>query len=262
MYTAYDFSFAGIPASMFGLSVCDIGNKKHGANAFGNEANIVEERVAGRIKPLHFGVRYHDKPLTFNLIFAANEYMDRYTMQKVAMWLTGYQQYQWLVIDQPDMRHIHFRCLIKKLTPIHIGWFPIAFEAEVVCDCPYAYSGEFHQEFSTGYALFRNESSCRELLRPSLKIEVAAGCTEFSIVNRSNGNKKFSFSNLPGGALTILVDNEKCIIEETKHNLSGIYDYFDFDNGFFCLVHGDNELEISGDVVVTINGRFLYNVGA
>ena len=262
MYNAYDFTFAGVPASTYGLALCDIDNKKHNANAFGNVANIVDERVYGRIKPLHFGVNYHEKPLTFHLIFASERYLDRYDMQKVAMWLTGHQQYQWLTIHQPDMAHIQFRCLIQKLTPIHVGWLPVAFEAEIVCDCPYGYSFPFKETLSPGTTTFFNDSTCHETLRPSIKIDVAAGCTSLSITNKSNGNKVFSFTDLPGGALTILVDNENCIIEETKQGLDGIYDYFDFQNGFLELVPGDNELVVSGDVSIEITGRFMYNVGA
>ena len=262
MYLAYDFTFAGISSSIYGLSVCDIDNKKHSANAFGNVANVVEERVAGRIKPLHFGVKYHEKPLTFSLIFASEKYLDRYDMQRISMWLTGHQQYQWLTIEQPDMMHMRFRCLVQKLTPIHVNWYPIAFEAEIVCDCPYAYGDEFRYELPSGTTIFRNESTCREFLRPSLKIEVQSGCTGFSITNHSNKDRVFSFSDLPGGAMTILVDNENCIIEETKQGLSGIYDYFDFDNGFLRLIPGDNELTVSGNVQITVVGRFMYNVGA
>ena len=71
MYKAYEFTFAGIPASAFGMFISDIGNKKHGDNVFGNQANVVETRIANRIKPLHFGVRYNDNPLEFSLIFGA-----------------------------------------------------------------------------------------------------------------------------------------------------------------------------------------------
>lgn len=262
MYLAYDFTFAGISASTYGLSVCDIDNKKHGANPFGNIANIIEERIAGRVKPLHFGVNYHEKPLSFSLIFASEKYMDRYDMQRVAMWLTGHQQYQWLTIHQPDMMHMQFRCLVQKLTPIHVNWFPIAFEAEIVCDCAYAYSHPFNEALVVGTTTFFNESSCHESLRPSLKIDVSSGCTSFSIVNNSNGGKKFAFNDLPGGALTILVDNENCIIEETKQGLDDIYGYFDFESGFLELVPGDNELVVEGDVTITMVGRFMYNVGA
>lgn len=56
MYKTYEFTFAGEPASMFGMFMADIGNKSHADNPFGNVANIVETRLPNRVTPLHFGV--------------------------------------------------------------------------------------------------------------------------------------------------------------------------------------------------------------
>lgn len=145
MYRSYQFTFANVSASMFGMFVCDIGSKKHSDNAFGNQANIVETRLPRRITPLHYGVRYHDKPLEFTLIFGAEQELDRYQLQEISNWLTGYQDYQWLSVDQPDMSHIQFHCLIQSLTPISVKWIPVAFEAKIICDCPYGYSYPFEE---------------------------------------------------------------------------------------------------------------------
>ena len=186
MYRAYEFTFAGVSASMYEMYVADIGAKKHGDNAFGNKANIVETRIANRVSPIHYGVRYNDEPLTFTLIFGADKVFDRYEMQEVARWLTGYQEYQWLSIDQPDMEHIQFHCLITSLTPISVKWLPMAFEATVVCDCPYGYGFPFEQEYDfDGEATerFYNDGSSREPLKPVMEVELAQDCTEFSVTN-------------------------------------------------------------------------------
>lgn len=122
MFKSYEFTYAGMPASMFSMYVADMSSNKHSANSFANQANIVEKRLANRITPIHYGVRYNDNPLSFTLIFGADHKLDRYEMQAVAKWLTGYQDYQWLSIDQPDMDHIQFRCLVQELTPIHLSW--------------------------------------------------------------------------------------------------------------------------------------------
>ena len=262
MFTTYEFTYAGLPASMFGMFVCDINKKAHDDNPFGNSANIVETRIANRITPLHYGVRYHDTPLSFTLIFGSEHPMDRYQMQEVARWLTGYQQYQWLSIDQPDMEHIQFRCIIQTLTPISFGWLPVAFEAKVLCDCPYGYSYPFNQTYSfsgTTNVRFYNDSTCMEKLRPMLTIDVMQGCSAVSIKNKSNGGKCLEFTNLPGSGVRIVIDNENCMITE---ELSGydLYDCFNF--SFFECVPGDNLLEICGNGALTISGRYLYNVGA
>lgn len=261
MYRSYEFTFADTPASLYGMFVADIGSKKHSDNDFGNKANIVEMRIANRIGPLHFGVRYHDKPLTFSLIFGSKERMDRYQIQEVANWLTGYQNYQWLTIDQPDIEHIQFKCIIESLTPISVGWFPVAFEANVRCDCPYGYSYPFKETISvSGIENYRFycDSTIREVTRPELRIEVASGCTNFSIENKTLG-LAMRFSGLPAGGIVILADTENEILQDERKEYDP-YDFFNFE--FLELASGDNELVIVGNGTVTISGRYLYNVGA
>lgn len=261
MYKTYEFTFSDIPASLYGMFVADIGSKRHGDNDFGNRANIVETRIANRITPLHYGVRYHDQPLSFTLIFGSEQYMDRYQIQEVSNWLTGYQDYQWLSIDQPDMEHIQFRCLIQKLTPISVGWFPIAFEAQVICDCPYGYSYPFEEKVrfngKTEYR-FYNDSTIKECLRPDLRIVLNSGCTNFAITNKTT-NTSLRFTGLPGGGLVILVDNENGVLTDEQGEFD-LYSFFNFQ--FLKLASGDNELVFEGYGEVTISGRYMYNVGA
>ena len=261
MYRSYEFTFADTPASLYGMFVCDIGSKSHSDNEFGNKANIVETRIANRITPLHYGVRYHDEPLRFTLIFASEQYMDRYEIQEVSNWLTGYQEYQWLSIDQPDMEHIQFRCLIESLTPVSIRWLPIAFEAKVVCDCAYGYSHPFKEEISvngrTRYR-FYNDSTIRENFRPEVRTELASGCKDFTITNETTGTV-VQFKGLPGGGITILMDNENEVLQDSN-SVYDLYDYFNFQ--FFELASGDNQLVFEGSGKVVISGRYLYNVGA
>lgn len=261
MYQAYEFTYAGMPASMYGMFVCDFGNKKHGDNPFGNKANIVETRIAGRVKPIHYGVKYNDEPLTFTLIFGAEEVMDRYQLQEVAKWLTGYQEYQWLSIDQPDLEHVQFRCLIQSLTPVSIHWLPMAFEARIVCDCPYGYSYPFEKEYAINgetTVRFYNDGNSRELLKPTMEVSLASGCTNFSVTNQSTG-ETLRFANLPSAGVSITIDNENEVITEGTAGYD-LYDYFNY--VFLGLEPGDNTLVFDGIGTVKISGRYLYNVGA
>lgn len=261
MFRTYEFTYAGIPASAFGMFVCDLGSKKHSDNKFGNSANIVETRIANRITPLHYGVRYHDTPLEFSLIFGAERELDRYELQEVSKWLTGYQQYQWLSIDQPDMEHIQFRCLIRDLTPISIKWIPVAFEAVIVCDCPYGYSYPFEEKITLNGTVshrFYNDSNIRDALRPSLRIELDQDCKNFTVTNKTTGSS-MRFTGLPSGGIVILADNENEILRDENGEYD-LYDYFNFQ--FFDLASGDNDLLFEGNGTVIISGRYLYNVGA
>ena len=179
---------------------------------------------------------------------------------KTIFW-TGYQEYQWLSIDQPDMEHIQFRCLIQSLTPISIKWLPIAFEVKVVCDCPYGYSYPIEEKIQVNGKSnhrFYNDSSIRENLRPEMKIIIESGCRNFSVENKSTG-ALMEFKELPSGGITIIVDNENEILSDAD----GEYDLYEFFNfQFLDFLSGDNQLVIAGNGTVIINGRFLYNVGA
>lgn len=256
---------------MYGLYCCDFGNKQHDDVSFGNRAKIIEERIQGRVQPLHFGVNYHDEPLEFTMIFGGDEPIDRYDMQAIALWLTGYQQYQWLTIDEPDMEGLFFRCLIRELTPISVGWFQYAFSAEVICDCPYAYSAPFEQTFDitdidSTSILLRNFGTAREPIRPAIKIENTGEklMTYISVYNNTT-KSGIKFEGLPEGILSISVDNDTGIVKGISNGTSAevdIYPYFAFD--YLEMASGDNDVEITSDadVVVTVSGRYLHNVGA
>ncbi len=110
-------------------------------------------------------------------------------------------------------------------------------------DCPYAYSQPWEQTFAisgTVPILFRNESSVREYVKPTLVFEVNPGTTEVGIVNHSDNAREFKLSGLPAGGLTITVDNNHGIIQDDTGSYN-LYEYFNMN--FFRLVRGDNELK-------------------
>lgn len=206
-------------------------------------------------------MNYHEEPLEFNLVFGTDEPLDRFDLQEIQLWLTGYQDYQWLSFDQPDMEPYMFRCLVTELKPLTVGWVPHAFEATITCDCPYAYGHTFREEYAISGSkdvVFRNFSSVREYLRPELKITVNSGSTDFSIVNEDDNSREFKFTGLPAAGCEITINNEGGII--TEKGGANLYDKFNMN--FFRLVRGANHLKITGNATLTISGRMLYNVGA
>lgn len=259
LFNSYEFTFAGESSMMYGMMLYDFGGTGQSPAPFGNKGSIIETRTLGRIQPLHFGVNYHGSPLQFKLVFGSlEEHLDRYEMENIAHWLTGYQDYQWLSIDQPDLERVQFRCLITQLTPLHHGWLPYAFEATVVCDCPYAYGFPFEYQYDISGAtdiLFRNDSSVREYIKPTLIYAPTSGDT-LSIVNHDDNDREFRLTGIPSST-NVIVDNRNGIIQETigKTNL-----YDGFNLNFFRFVHGDNNLTVTGNGTLTITGRLLYNV--
>lgn len=260
MFNTYEFTFAGESSAMYGLMVYDIGGRGQGEVGFGNAASIVETRTNNRIRPIHFGVNYHSAPLEFTLVFGSDRALDRYEMEDVALWLTGYQDYQWLTIDQPDLENVQFRCLVTKLTPITHGWLPVAFEATIVCDCPYAYGYPFEKQYqiaSTTNILFRNDSTVREYVKPVLTFQPLSGTRSLRIVNHDDNDREFLLDKIPSSEVVAVIDNDNGIIQDVQNGYN-LYDGFNLN--FFRLVHGDNNLTISGNGILTMSGRFYHNV--
>ena len=262
LLNAYEFTFAGESSFMYHLMIYDLGGDTQEDVSLGNVGSIIETRINRRVSPIHFGVKYHDSPLEFQLLFGSMEPLDRYEIENIALWLTGHQDYQWLTIDQPDLDHANYRCLITELTPISVGWLPYAFRATIRCDTPYAYGFPFEYDVAvsgTTKLLIKNDGSAREYVKPDLLFEASAGTKELSIVNHDDGDREFKISQLPGSAVKIKVDNINGIIQETSSDLNV---YGGFNMNFFRLVLGDNNLTIKGNGTLHISGRFLYNVGA
>jgi phage-related protein len=261
MFKSYEFTFDGVSSEMYGLHMFDIGDKKQKPVSFGNRASISETRSASRVRPMHYGVNYNASPLEFTLVFGAEgeKYLDRYEMEEVALWLTGHQDYKWLTICQSDLEHCMFRCIITQLTPIHVAWSPVAFEATVRCDCPYAYGYPFEETYrlsGTQTVIFRNNGSCREPIKPDISFVPSSGGGSLSIVNESDGGRELRLDSLPNSASAVTIDNEHGIIR----GASGHNYYAGFNMNFFRAVQGDNRLTITGRGTLKISGRFLYNV--
>lgn len=265
MFHCYEFTFAGESSSAYGLTVSDIGSTRNEDTSFANRANIVETRLPNRVSPLHYGVRYHDDPLEFNLVFSSRKELDRTDVQTIAYWLTGYQDYQWLTVTQDDMEGVSFRCLIRELAPVTDGWSIWGFEAKVICDCPYAYGPQQTVSGEAGSTItINNTSTCRVNIKPDVVITTSG--TDFAIQN-SALSLDMAFSGMPAGSKTITVKNEDGIITSAS-NLNP-YRYFKHGSGetehfsdFLELTPGKNTLSVTGNGSCTITWRPLLNVGA
>lgn len=261
MFNSYDFTYAGESSLLYGLNIYDISGFSQDNVAFGNKASIVETRLPNRITPIHFGVNYNMAPLEFNLVFGAQKALDRYDLEVISYWLLGKQDYQWLTIDQPDLADVEFRCLITELTPISIGWIPYAFQAHVICDCPYAYSHEFEWEIPINGAdmvYVNNDSTVHEYIKPTITFTRVDNTDPVcQITNRSDNNRLCKLSPLPSTALQVYIDNENGILVDQT---SGTNLYENFNMNFFRLVPGENQLYMRGTGTYVIKGRFYRNV--
>lgn len=261
-YGSY-FSFDGIPCFEYGLMVYDVGGSNEDGK-FSSQVEIIEDRTAKRYSPLHYGV-IQNTPLTFSFTFGADidaidksQPLDRWDMEVVAHWLTGHDDYKYLEITQPDLETVRYKCIISDLEYITYGNIPWAFTCQVTCDSPFAYSYPetiTHTVSGTLDAMIESRASCKYYY-PYLTIKVTEG-NSFSIINHSDNDRVFSFENLPSAPIEIYIDNENEVITNSKD--LNIYDCFNFN--FFRLVHGYNNIELTGDADVSFTCEFPINVG-
>lgn len=260
------FIFNGIPCDDYELMMYDIGSASQSNDSQISAISIVEESLSSRWKPHFYGVK-RDKKLEFSLVFGVNQeridvnkYLERYEIENIASWLTGYNKYLPLEIIQSDLEYIHYKCIVSELKVVEYGNIPYALEAHIICDSPYAYlyphEYSFNIDGETSICIF-NESSCNDYFMPQIKIEQIAD-SSFSIINLSDsGTREFKFTDIPTSVSAISVDNDRCIIN--SDNDINLYPYFNFK--FFRLVKGLNQLKVSGKGTLRIVCEFPINVG-
>lgn len=258
------FIFNDVPCDDYELMLYNIGNNSQDSGNFASGVSIIEENVPTKYKPYFYGVQFNKK-LEFTMVFGVNQrridldkYLDRYELEAIAFWLTGHSKYMWLEIEQEDLEYVRYHCMISNLEIVEFGNIPWALKATVVCDSPYAYLYPQVFEYNisgTQTISFYNESSHNGYYMPKLEIELSG--ENFSIKNLSDNGRVFQFEDVPTSVGKIVVDNDRCIIENDQD--LNIYPCFNF--RFFRLVNGTNILEVSGTGVLRLICEFPVNVG-
>lgn len=258
------FSFDGISCEEYGLMLYDFNNTSQGDSKFAS-LEIEEDRVAGRHRSLFYNT-YYKKPLEFKLIFGANEDaadarepIDRYEMQLIGAWLTDRKEYCDLVIDQPDMERVRYRCIITDLEVLEHSGNKWAMQATVHCDSPYGYllpqTFEYVLDGETDI-LLPSRSSINRPFYPVMQIEMGESKT-LSIVNHSDNDREFTLTDLPHANEIITLNGETGIL--TGDSGLNLYPYCNFK--FPRLSRGDNILTIKGAAKVTFTCEFPVMVG-
>lgn len=259
------FSFDGIPCTDYGLMMYDFGIKSDSSNDISVSMEIVEDRIARRYSPLHYGT-ITNKPLEFTMTFGAdtdsidkNVFLDRWDIDAIASWLTAQDEYKWLEITQPDMELFRYKCFITDLKHVDVGGLPWGFTCTVRCDSPFAYRfPEVFELYVNGNASIEilNKSSYRGFYKPKIDLSLVRGGT-FSIQNITDGSRTMQFTALPTSVTNLSIDNENEII--TCNAISNPYQYFNFN--FFRLCRGINHLVLNGNGTIKITCEFPINIG-
>ena len=259
------FAFNGCPCESFDLMIYDVGSETQSGNTFASVVTIMEESLPTRWKPVFYGVK-HEKKLEFEIVFGVNQdrldeenYLDRMEMEAIAVWLTGHDRYLPLEIEQDDMFHVRYKCMVTGLVAVEYGNIPWAMKATITCDGPYAYMSPFEFVYNisgTQTIRFLNESSHNGYYKPVIEYAPANG-GDLEIVNETDGDRVFRLTGIPAAATTVVIDNENCVITNSADlNLYPCFNY-----RFFRLKRGYNTLTVTGNGVLKIKCEFPVNVG-
>lgn len=260
------FVFDGVPCEEYGLMIYDFQSKEQGDGKITSVGSIISDSVPSKRTKYLYGIS-QDEPLEFTLIFGAipntrqDNYLDRWEIDAISTWLTGHNTYRYLEICQPDLDFYRYKCIAKSLDIITYGSLPWAFSCVFQCDGPFAYEFPERVTFQVPSSLtvnLVNRSSLRGYYYPNIVVGLSGG-TNFEIVNHSDSDRKFAFSNLPSGnLLTLNIDNENAVITSSIDSINP-YSYFNFN--FFRMIRGDNKITIKGNATVSFLYEFPINVG-
>ena len=259
------FSFDGVSCEEYGLMMYDFDSHTQGNSKYASGMKIMEDRLPMLNRSLFYGA-YYEEPLEFTLVFGADEDtaandvpIDRQDVEVIGSWLTGHNEYKWLVIDQPDMEGLRYRCIITDLETIEVGMCKWAFQCTVHCDSPYAYTlPKIEQYVVDGErdVVLHSRSSANNPYYPEIVISLD-GSNSFSITNLSDNNRSTEFTDLPQTTDTIRVSGDTGVVSAE----SGLNMYQNFNFVFPRLVRGDNHLKIMGQGTILFICSFPVNIG-
>ncbi len=247
------FSYRGVYSVDMGLINVNIENDML-EEPFIASREIKEIKVRGRNKPYFQGIEM--EPLSFPISFAFKEKYDEKKIREVARWLSPQYYEPFFTIDNPNK--IWFCLPVEEFMLIHNGLKQGYVQLTMRCDSSFTYS---QQSVSPIYDFSNNTSSGTSFifdnlgdvnLKPEMWI-TKVGNGDISIVNETNGNKEFKFVGLVDGE-TIYVSNEN---EYIRTDVSMIYRYDNFNDGYLSFVVGKNHLIAYGKFKMNLRYRFI-----
>lgn len=261
-FNARKFIYDGESCETYGLMIYDLdSNSGVKTEDVGAKIEMIEDRTARNIEPITYGIKQED-PYTFELTFGSLEPIERSYFTEIIHWLSGRSQYRYLEIIEDDMAEIRYKCYMTNIQHKTIAGIPYAFTAEVICNCPYAYSYPFVYAYTISGSQdisILNDSATEDPIYPMITLIPSNVTQTVSIINKSDNNREFQFTGLNNyDNETIYIDNKTKVI--TSDNSVNMYEYFNMT--YFRLIRGLNEISIYGDGYVKIEFELYRVAGA
>ena len=247
-FYAQNFSFNGRNSEDFGLVLSSAGNAESISNGSA-DVKLITEKLTRRATEYLYGVsvepmlEFEVEAMTTRVEIAADE------LSEISKWLFGKQQYLDLVVYQPDMTSVVYKCFLLSPRVIRVGNIIRGVRFLVHCRSAWGQTKERTYNFTFSPPLssypfkFTNYSDNTGYTYPVMTITMNAIGGDLSITNTNDASRVFSFSSLSGNE-TLTIYNHLQIINSST-NLQRLNN---FNKKFFRLVSGQNNLLITGNI--------------
>lgn len=265
-----NFIFDGQYSENYGLQIMSInGSGLTSEASAGSGIEVFSDWVYRNPTAYHQGIA-QNQPLEFDIEFASKDEISGIMRSKISKWLFGRMEYCKLQIVQRDLQDIYFNCHLIDPQLTYIGNYCHGISCKVTCDAPWAWQNEKKYtirpsegemtEAVSYLCRHYNDSDNTDYTYPTIIFKMSdsiKGKGLCSIVNKSDNEREFLFSNLKAGEI-ITVDCDNQTIESSEHVLRSE----NFNKKFFRLVPGVNTLQLTGEFdYLTMRYRNARKVG-
>lgn len=273
-FKACKFIYDGISSDEYGVCLCSIGGKKMGDGDINNSFSVVSDHVSRRHQPIHYGVSKSDH-MEFDIVFAAEQKLDRMDVEAIAGWLLGRTKFAPLVIQQDDLLGVQYKVIFTTMSKISVAGMAVGFSAHAVCDSPYAYTESLERVCKCAAGdtefYFTSFSNVPELYAPDVEIEIPAN-TDWKMENETTGEiVSFEFSGANTAPIILTISGKTKVLSYTCKTapslVLNLYDSMRLNGeqhfAFPRFVVGNNKVKVtcSGESVVTFTSEFPLQIG-
>ncbi len=252
------FIYAGVPSQAHELIIASFDSSGY-RYAGGSRRELITGKPPRSQRHILLGAVPKER-LEFDLeIVSTNGPIHPRKMRYIKAWLCGQPQFQPLYIQHPDFADYYFNCLCLNPEDICVDGYN-GLRVTVSCDAGGAWSNRKSKTWklpSGGNVVFANESDDGDYLYPNVSFKLTGSATAFSITNRTDANRVFSFSGLTAKeSITVNGDTGEII------SPLGINRLPSFNKNYLRLLPGANALQLSaGAEQLTLEYRNFIRLG-
>lgn len=252
MFINTSFTFDNITSDTYNLMLCklDIGLIE---GQFGIKRSIIEEKVTGKSSPYFFGLE--DEPLTFTTILAREKEWDYETRNAVARWLFKNDYRDFVSTDNPN---IVYKCICIDnptiaLTGNSEGYITLNWRCDGKCPYSPVYLETFDltSNTTTTTITIENKSNLNEYYYPEIEFTLSGDSTGFKLKNLTDSGRESTFTTLNTEEKVYVNNQRKQIISDDN-----VYRYGNFNNNWFRLVYGINQIQVTGKGTLAVRSQF------